>query len=68
MDTIKNNYRDPEKFWDRIRKMKGNNITKNDHLAFNKIKLIQNTDKEKEHREIWQSVFEISEEENQNYN
>lgn len=47
--------------------MKGNNMTRNDHLIINNNKLIKNADNEEAHRQIWQIIFKISYEENQHY-
>lgn len=66
MHKLKNVYENPQKLWDKIRKMTGNNITRNYYLIISNVKLIQDVGKEKAHQEIWQKNLKISDE-NQQY-
>lgn len=67
MNNLENDYTNSQKLWDKIRKLKSYNTTRNDNLIVNNWELIQEADKEKEHRKIWQNIFKKSDEENQQY-
>lgn len=67
LNKLWNYSKNPQKLWVKIRKIKGNKTTRNGQLIINNSKFIQEADIEKKHREIWQNIFKISDEENKQY-
>lgn len=68
MEGLITNYKNPQKFWYKIRKLKGYSTSKNNHLIVNDNKLIHDKEKEEAHRNIWQNTFKMTDEENDQYN
>lgn len=67
MEGLREDYKNPQKFWDNIRKLKGYSTSKNNHLIVNDNKLIHGKEKEGAHRNLWQNIFKITDEENDQY-
>ena len=60
-------YKNPQKFWDKIKKLKGQNSNNNHHLKINDRIITDTKEKEETFRDIWKNIFRISPEENQNF-
>ena len=61
-------YNNPEKFWKNIRRLKGNNIQETPYLINERNeKVFELEHKLQLHRENWQSIFQIIQEENRHF-
>lgn len=67
LKTMTNSYRDPQKFWELIRKLKATQTPVKQYTIKNNIKLIENNEKEEAFRKIWENIFKIMPEENTQY-
>lgn len=67
LKKLKADYKNPQKFWRKIKMLKGNIKNTNNHLIIDNVVLTSDERKEEVHRRIWSDVFRISPEENQNY-
>lgn len=67
MRKLINNYKDPQKFWKQIKKLKSPQKHIKQHLIKNNIKLTEGSEKEEAFRKIWKNIFRITPEENLNY-
>ena len=57
-------YKDPQKFWQNLKQLKGNPTNHKTYIVHNNIKIYDEKGKERIFREIWENVFRISPTEN----
>ena len=60
-------YKNPQKFWNKIKQLKGNKTDTNHHLKVNNMIITNNKEKEETFKGIWQNIFKITDEENRQY-
>ena len=65
MNYLHTIYKDPKKFWQNIKRLRGTTASNTPYLIFQNNKIYEDKVKEPIFRDIWSNIFKISPEENQ---